>query len=130
MGYANSRGFITGGGVQIECLPFEDALIDAPRTVAFLDPPYAYDTGGMRRTHLKKHRNILKRLLIHTAGFNLSLILRTLLGFGAARGLQGLAWRFVHGLFELWRHWIGVSARRRTWMMQEWWTRSIARSAA
>lgn len=37
---------------------------------------HAYDTGGMRRTHLKKHDNILKRLLIHAAGFNLSLILR------------------------------------------------------
>ena len=32
------------GGVQIKCLPFEDALIDAPRTVAFLDPPYMPET--------------------------------------------------------------------------------------
>ena len=32
---------------------------------------HCYDTGGMRRTHLKKHGNILKRLLIHVAGFNL-----------------------------------------------------------
>ena len=30
---------------------------------------HAYDTGGMRRTHLKRHGNILKRLLIHVAGF-------------------------------------------------------------
>jgi hypothetical protein len=51
---------------------------------------HCYDTGGMRRTHLKKHENILKRLLIHTAGFNLSLVLRQLLGLGTARGLQGL----------------------------------------
>ena len=91
---------------------------------------HAYDTGGMRRTHLKRHRNILKRLLIHVAGFNLSLILRTLLGFGTARGLQGLAGRFVDGFFELWRHWIGISARRRTVVMQEWWIRSVTRSAA
>ncbi len=91
---------------------------------------HAYDTGGMRRTHLKRHGNILKRLLIHVAGFNLSLILRTLLGFGTARSLQGLAGRFVDGLFELWRHWIGISARRRTVVMQECWIRSVTRSAA
>lgn len=53
---------------------------------------HCYDTGGMRRTHLRGHENILKRLLIHVAGFNLSLILRKLIGFGTARSLQdGLA---------------------------------------
>ena len=31
---------------------------------------HAYETGGMRRTHLRGDRNILKRLLIHIAGFN------------------------------------------------------------
>ena len=41
----------------------------------FLERTFAhvYDTGGMRRTHLRGHRNILKRLLIHVAAFNLSL---------------------------------------------------------
>ncbi len=51
---------------------------------------HCYDTGGMRRTHLREHTNILKRLLIHVAGFNLSLVLRKMLGVGTARGLQGL----------------------------------------
>src|SRR3972149_1183068 len=51
---------------------------------------HCYDTGGMRRTHLREHPNILKRLLIHVAGFNLSLVLRKILGLGTARGLQGL----------------------------------------
>lgn len=51
---------------------------------------HCYDTGGMRRTHLREHPNILKRLLIHVAGFNLSLVLRKILGVGTARGLQGL----------------------------------------
>ena len=51
---------------------------------------HCYDTGGMRRTHLREHPNILKRLLIHVAGFNLSLVLRKVLGLGTARGLQGL----------------------------------------
>jgi hypothetical protein len=45
----------------------------------------------MRRTHLREHPNILKRLLIHVAGFNLSLVLRKMLGLGTARGLQGLS---------------------------------------
>jgi transposase len=52
---------------------------------------HVYDTGGMRRTHLRGHANILKRLLIHTAGFNLSLIFRRELGMGKPRGLQDLA---------------------------------------
>jgi transposase len=91
---------------------------------------HVYDTGGMRRTHLKRHGNIRKRLLIHVAGFNLSLILRTLLGFGTARSLQDRAGRFVDGFFELFRHWAGGSARRRTWVMPEWWIRPVTRSAA
>lgn len=46
---------------------------------------HCYDTGGMRRTHLRKHNNILKRQLIHVVGFNLSLIFRRLLGAGTPR---------------------------------------------
>jgi transposase len=50
---------------------------------------HVYDTGGMRRTHLRGHRNILKRLLIHAGGFNLGLVMRHLIGVGTPRGLQG-----------------------------------------
>ena len=50
---------------------------------------HVYDTGGMRRTHLRGHTNILKRLLINVSGFNLGLIMRHLIGVGTARGLQG-----------------------------------------
>jgi len=49
---------------------------------------HLYDTGGMRRTHLRGHSNILKRLLIHAGGFNLGLVMRHLLGIGTPRGLQ------------------------------------------
>ena len=49
---------------------------------------HLYDTGGMRRTHLRGHTNILKRLLIHAGGFNLGLLMRHLIGFGTPRGLQ------------------------------------------
>ena len=52
---------------------------------------HCYDTGGMRRTHLRGHPNILKRLLIHVAGFNLGLVMRRAVGFGTARGLQGVS---------------------------------------
>jgi transposase len=52
---------------------------------------HVYETGGMRRTHLREHQNILKRLLIHAAGFNLSLILRRTVGVGTARGMQDRA---------------------------------------
>ena len=50
---------------------------------------HLYDTGGMRRTHLRGHPNILKRLLIHAGGFNLGLLMRHLIGVGTPRGLQG-----------------------------------------
>ena len=49
---------------------------------------HVYDTGGMRRTHLRGHTNILKRLLIHAGGFNLGLVMRHLIGSGTPRGLQ------------------------------------------
>ena len=50
---------------------------------------HVYDTGGMRRTHLRGHPNILKRLLIHAGAFNLGLIMRQIFGVGTPRGLQG-----------------------------------------
>ena len=58
-----------------------------------LEQPNAhlYETGGMRRTHLRGHANILKRLLVHVAGFNLALLMRHLRGAGTPRGLHGLA---------------------------------------
>ena len=52
---------------------------------------HLYETGGMRRVHLRKRNNILKRLLVHGAAFNLSLILRRTMGVGKPRRLQGLS---------------------------------------
>jgi transposase len=56
-----------------------------------IERPFAhlYETGGMRRTHLRGHGNILKRVLIHSGAFNLGLLLRRLVGRGTPRGLQG-----------------------------------------
>jgi transposase len=66
---------------------------------------HVYDTGGMRRTHLRGHPNILKRLLIHAGGFNLGLVMRQLIGVGTPRGLQGrpavalaLLWRLIEAV--------------------------------
>jgi transposase len=52
---------------------------------------HAFETGGMRRIHLRHHENIAKRLLIHIAGFNLGLLMRKRFGIGKPRCLQGLS---------------------------------------
>src|SRR5712692_8419692 len=62
---------------------------------------HLYDTGGMRRTHLRGHENILKRLLIHAGGFNLGLLIRGILGVGTPRGLQGRLATVLATLFVL-----------------------------
>jgi transposase len=68
-----------------------------------LERPFAhlYETGGMRRAHLRGHTNILKRLLIHTGGFNLGLLMRHLIGVGTPRGLQGRLCAVVAALLVL-----------------------------
>ena len=71
---------------------------------------HLYDTGGMRRTHLRGHTNILKRLLIHAGGFNLGLVMRHLIGVGTPRGLQGRLAAVIATLFVL----IGAVRRRLT----------------
>ena len=47
---------------------------------------HVLDDGGMRRVHLRGRENIAKRYLIHTAAFNLGLIMRQLIGFGTPKG--------------------------------------------
>ncbi|HEX9707982.1 MAG TPA: transposase [Steroidobacteraceae bacterium] len=64
---------------------------------------HAYETGNMRRTHLRGHENILKRLLIHVAGFNLGLLMRRVLGMGTPRSLQSAAAALRRLLGPLWR---------------------------
>jgi hypothetical protein len=49
----------------------------------------------MRRVYLRGRDNILKRLLVHGAAFNLSLILRKTQGVGKARLLQGLCFQLL-----------------------------------
>jgi len=69
---------------------------------------HAYETGGLRRVHLRGRDNILKRVLIHVGGFNLLLVMRQWLGKGTPRGLQGLS---ADALLALLRFWIAVLVR-------------------
>ena len=64
---------------------------------------HMYETGGMRRVHLKGRENILKRLFIHATGFNLALVMRKMFGVGKPRRLQGLADHFFELCAKTWR---------------------------
>lgn len=48
---------------------------------------HMYETGGMRRVHLRGRDNILKRLLIQAVGFNLAVMMRIKHGMGKPRSL-------------------------------------------
>lgn len=63
---------------------------------------HVYDSGGMRRTHLRGHTNILKRLLIHVGGFNLGLLMRQAFGIGKPRRLQGAASTALDAIVGVW----------------------------
>jgi hypothetical protein len=66
----------------------------------------------MRRVHLRGHTNIRKRLLIHTAGFNLGVLMRKLIGVGTPRGLQGRLIAIMTALLPLVRAiWTLLSGR-------------------
>ena len=62
---------------------------------------HCYETGGLRRCYLRGRENILKRQLVHVGAFNLSLILRKLMGAGTPRELKNRAASLVLRLF-LW----------------------------
>jgi len=64
---------------------------------------HCYETGALRRTHLRGHPNILKRLLVHVAGFNLGLVMRKHFGLGKPRRLQGL----LRAFFRLFSAFLG-----------------------
>jgi len=80
--YANRRRIRGGRGKRLHRLRGE--RVERPNA-------HLYETGGMRRTHLRGRDNILKRLLIHSSGLNLGLLLRKTFGSGTPKGLQGRA---------------------------------------
>ncbi len=74
-----------------------------------LERPHAhlYETGRLRRLHLRGHANVFKRLLVHVCGLNLGLLMRRLTGVGTPRSLQGRAGAricaLIRALSRLWR---------------------------
>ena len=75
---------------------------------------HLYETGGMRRTHLRGHTNILKRLLVHVGGFNLGLFMRTLFGVGTPRSLRGRLAAVLALIIALWTDAVGLWRDRAT----------------
>jgi len=63
---------------------------------------HLYETGGLRRVHVRGHENVRKRLLVHAGAFNLGLWMRTLFGIGTPRGLQGRLAALAAVLSALW----------------------------
>lgn len=50
---------------------------------------HCYETGAMRRMHVRGTDNVLKRVLVQAAAFNIGLLLRKLSGWGKPRQAQG-----------------------------------------
>ena len=67
-----------------------------------MERPFAhlYRTGRMRRTHLRGHENILKRVLVHSGAFNLGLLMRQIVGVGTP--MQGRLHDLLAQLLHLW----------------------------
>jgi len=82
---------------------------------------HMYESGGMRRVHLRSRENILKRLVVHAAAFNLSLMLRRSIGAGTPREFQAL---YLHLFALLWMtledNSLTESAFNINWLARAW----------
>lgn len=76
---------------------------------------HVLETGGMRRVHLRGRINILKRMLVHVGGFNLSLVMRRLIGIGKPRRLQGLCAFIFDLMLSIWTLIVTIC---RTWAIE------------
>jgi transposase len=50
---------------------------------------HCYETGRLRRVHVRGQENASKRVLVQAATYNLALLMRTLIGAGTPKGLAG-----------------------------------------
>jgi transposase len=68
----------------------------------FLERPFAhqYETGALRRVHVRGRGNVAKRVLLQATAFNLALILRSITKAGTPKGLADLKTKL---LCALWR---------------------------
>jgi transposase len=92
--YANRRRIRGARGTRL--LRRRGELLERPNA-------HLYETGGLRRTHLRGHDNILKRVVVHASAFNLGLWMRTVTGIGTPRSLQGRAAACTMPLIGMWR---------------------------
>jgi transposase len=69
----------------------------------FLERPFAhqYETGGLRRVHVRGRGNVAKRVVVQAAAFNLALILRSITKAGTPRGLADLKSKLFYALFRV-----------------------------
>src|SRR6266853_100665 len=69
----------------------------------FLERPFAhqYETGGLRRVHVRGLGNVAKRVLLQATAFNLALILRSLTKAGTPKGLADLKRKIVLALLRV-----------------------------
>ena len=69
----------------------------------FLERPFAhqYETGGLRRVHVRGRDNVAKRVVLQAAAFNLALILRSLTKAGTPRGLADLRTNILDALHRV-----------------------------
>jgi hypothetical protein len=68
-----------------------------------LERPFAhqYETGAMRRLHVRGRDNVAKRVLLQAAAFNLALILRSITKAGTPKGLADLKSRLLSALLRV-----------------------------
>jgi len=103
--YANRRRIRANRGKRL--LRRRGELLERPCA-------HLYETGGLRRAHVRGHENVLKRLLVHASAFNLGLWMRSLFGIGTPRALQGrlavlatvlsTSWSFTYdAIVPIWR---------------------------
>ena len=62
---------------------------------------HAYETGALRRLHVRGKQNVQKKLLLQAAACNLALLLREMIGAGTPRALQDLVSRLFFLLLRL-----------------------------
>ena len=69
----------------------------------FLERPFAhqYETGVLRRVHVRGRGNVAKRVLVQAAAFNLALILRSITKAGTPKGLADLKSKLFCALFRI-----------------------------
>ena len=70
-----------------------------------LERPFAhqYETGAMRRLHVRGRDNVAKRVLLQATAFNLALILRSITKAGTAKGLTDIRRNLFFALCAFWQ---------------------------